>query len=211
MEFKAFVLCLAFFVVTASGATVCKCAEKKETTSKYTVKVDDGKTKVDETFEIDTEKETERIHVPDNGDTDRSSPGEVDAIFDFKQNMAMHRLSNQKACFLSNSTDKLPKPADLQNLLEAEDGQGSANAKFSSTTEYVITGTLNDRSILSDEMADLCAKFPIYLIKEKSLQVLVENEKHLQRQKRACIYVYIQYCYPDGTCIGILVLHCHSQ
>lgn len=63
-----------------------------------------------------------------------------------------------------------------------EDGQGSAKVKSSSTTEYVITGTLNDRSILSDEMADLCAKFPIYLIKEKSLGVGVENEKHLQRK-----------------------------
>ena len=63
-----------------------------------------------------------------------------------------------------------------------KDGQGSANAKTSSTTQYVITGTLNDRSILSDEMADLCAKLPIYLIKEKSLEVGVENEKHLQRK-----------------------------
>ena len=60
-----------------------------------------------------------------------------------------------------------------------EDGQGSAKVKASSTTEYVVTGTLNDRSILSDEMADLCAKFPIYLIKEKSLGVGVE---HLQRK-----------------------------
>ena len=41
--------------------------------------------KVDETVEIDTEKETEAIHVPDNGDTDPGAPGEVDAIFDFKQ------------------------------------------------------------------------------------------------------------------------------
>lgn len=208
MEFKAFVLCLAFFVVTTSGATVCKCAEKKETVSKYSVEVDDGKTKVNETVEIDTEKETERIHVPDNGDTDRSSPGEVDAIFDFKQNMAMHRLSNQKACFLSNTTDKLPKPADLQNLLEAEDGQGSAKAKTSSTTQYVITGTLNDRSILSDEMADLCAKFPIYLIKEDSLGVVVANEKHLQRQKRRfCFYVWVRYCFSWG-CFYVRVRRC---
>ena len=32
--------------------------------------------------------------------------------------MAMHRMSNQKACFLSDSTDNLPKPADLKKLLE---------------------------------------------------------------------------------------------
>ncbi|XP_067026481.1 uncharacterized protein [Acropora muricata] len=247
MEFKAFVLCLAFFVVTASGATVCKCAEKKDAVSKYTVEVDYGKTKVDETVEIDTDKETEAIHVPDNGDTDPGAPGEVDAIFDFKQNMAMHRLSRQKACFLSNSTDKLPKPADLRNLLEAvsntscvcsttasqtdrvrigsflhgsgrygqpqtqeggihKTGQGSAKVKASSTTEYVVTGTLNDRSILSDEMANLCVKFPIYLINMKRLGVSVEN---LERQKRRmCYYVYIRYCWANVCPYIVGVIRC---
>ena len=32
--------------------------------------------------------------------------------------MAMHRMSNQKACFLSDSTDNLPKLADLKKLIE---------------------------------------------------------------------------------------------
>ena len=32
--------------------------------------------------------------------------------------MTMHRMSIQKACFLSESTDNLPKPADLKRLLE---------------------------------------------------------------------------------------------
>ena len=57
----------------------------QETVSKYTVKIDDGKKKVDETIEIDTEKETESYHIPDNGDTSKSSPGEVKTIFDFKK------------------------------------------------------------------------------------------------------------------------------
>ena len=57
----------------------------QKTVSKYTVEIDDGKKKVDETIIIDTDKETETYHVPDNGDTSSSSPGEVDTIFDFKQ------------------------------------------------------------------------------------------------------------------------------
>ena len=32
--------------------------------------------------------------------------------------MVMQRMSNQKACFLSNSTDSPPKPSDLQKILE---------------------------------------------------------------------------------------------
>ena len=57
----------------------------QETKSKYTVEIDDGKKKVDETIEIDTDKETETFHVPDNGDTSKTSPGEVKTIFDFKK------------------------------------------------------------------------------------------------------------------------------
>ena len=32
--------------------------------------------------------------------------------------MAMTRLSNQKACFLQNSTSEMPKPSDLKDLLD---------------------------------------------------------------------------------------------
>ncbi len=32
-----------------------------------------------------------------------------------------------------------------------------------------VTGTLEDRSELSDEMADLCAKLPIYVVAEGEL------------------------------------------
>ena len=57
----------------------------QDTVSKYTVEHYDGKKKVDETIEIDTDKETETYHVLDNGDTSKSSPGEVKTIFDFKK------------------------------------------------------------------------------------------------------------------------------
>ena len=57
-----------------------------------------------------------------------------------------------------------------------EDGQGPSNPKSSGSSKYVITGTLHDRTILSDEMADLCAKFPIYVIKKEHLVVGVEKK-----------------------------------
>ena len=57
-----------------------------------------------------------------------------------------------------------------------ENGQGPSNPKSSSTSKYVVTDTLHDRTILSDEMADLCAKFPIYVIKKEHLLVGVEKE-----------------------------------
>lgn len=50
--------------------------------SKYKVKVYDGGKEYDEEIEVDTEKQTETIHIPE---IDSSSTGEVDVIFDFKK------------------------------------------------------------------------------------------------------------------------------
>ena len=37
-------------------------------------------------------------------------------------------------------------------------------AKSRTEEKFVSAGTVNDRSILNDEMAELCAKLPIYLV-----------------------------------------------
>ena len=51
------------------------------------------------------------------------------------------------------------------------------------TFQSTIDGTLNDRSILSDEMANMCAKYPIYLIKDRnSLTAEVEKKEVLKRE-----------------------------
>ncbi|CAH3191036.1 unnamed protein product, partial [Porites evermanni] len=136
--------------------------------SEYKVKVKDGDKDLDETIKIDTKKETETFHIASNGDTS-PDPGEVDVDYDFKQNMAMHRMSNQKACFLSDSTGNLPKPADLKKLLETPSNQDSSQAETQGETEYAVVGTVNDRSFLSDEMAAMCAKLPIYRIRQRNL------------------------------------------
>ncbi|CAH3032645.1 unnamed protein product [Porites lobata] len=85
--------------------------------------------------------------------------------------MTMHRMSIQKACFLSESTDNLPKPADLKRLLERQSNQDSSQVETQEENEYAFVGTLDDRSFLSDEMAAVCANLPIHLIKQKNLQV----------------------------------------
>ncbi|XP_078369451.1 uncharacterized protein LOC144653349 isoform X2 [Oculina patagonica] len=155
-----------------------------ETVSKYNVKVKDGDKEVDEEIEVDTEKQTEKFHIPK---TDSSNAGEVDVVYDFKKNLAMHRLSASKACFLSDSTENLPKPDDLVKILNKEITDGSSQAKQATDYEYEVVGTVNDRSDLNDEMAALCAKLPIYRIKERKLLTIVEKDK-AQRVKRGCWY-----------------------
>ena len=62
-------------------------------------------------------------------------------------------------------------------FLPQESSQAPVTAKPSSLSEYVIAGTLNDRSILSDEMADLCSKLPIYRVMKKSVMVDAEKQR----------------------------------
>ena len=49
--------------------------------------------------------------------------------------------------------------------------------------EYEVVSTLDDRSKLSDEMADLCSKLPIYRIKPKSLVLDVEKQDAKRKLK----------------------------
>ncbi|XP_015766003.1 PREDICTED: uncharacterized protein LOC107344830 isoform X4 [Acropora digitifera] len=209
MDFKALVLFFALFAAVASGASVCRCAEeeKKEApVEKYTLKVDDGIKQIEETVEIDTEKETEVFEIPSDGDISPSAPGDVKIVYDFKQNLAMTRLSNQKACFLKNSTSDLPKPSDLKDLLDKK----KTNSPTDETFQYTVVGTLNDRSILSDDMANMCAKYPIYLIKERSpLSAELEKKEEIKRTKRSpCSTVYVKQCYAPNSCYWHIILYC---
>ncbi|XP_078342931.1 uncharacterized protein LOC144628669 [Oculina patagonica] len=165
--FKLFILSLALLAVTVSASTICKCGSEQplqdsasDPVEKYNLKLktEDGKD-YDEEVEIDTEKETETFHVP------KTSPDkqEADIVFDFKKNRMMVRMPEAKKCFLSESTENVPKPADLKRLLENEDGVTTL-AKHRAELKFAVEGTIDDRSSLNDEMAQLCAKLPIYLV-----------------------------------------------
>ena len=71
----------------------------------------------------------------------------------------------------------LKKVGFMSLFLPQESSQGPVTAKPSSLSEYVVVGTLDDRSSLSDEMADMCAKLPIYRVMKKSVVVGAEKQR----------------------------------
>lgn len=209
MEWKVYLLFFALFVAATSAAPTCKCEdEDKETLSKYKVKVKSGDEEYEQEVEIDTEKQTETYHIPK---TKSSSAGEVDEVYDFKRNLVMRRMPEHKACFLSESTENAPKPQDLKNALDKQSASGSSQSANTTEDNFEVVGTVNDRSTLSDEMAAMCAKFPIYRIKRKKVTLSVEKENiqgGKDREKRnLCIYCYwkvIGYIWvteSDGTVV----------
>lgn len=168
-----FLLCFAVLVVATSSASVCKCEDKKETVNKYKLKINDGNKDVEENLEIDTEKQTEIYRIPK---TDSRNGGEVDIVYDFKKNLTMHRISARKACFLSKFAEIMPSPRDLVNLLDQE--RPTIVDRNETKVEYEVVSTVTDRSDLSDEMASMCAKLPIYRIKKATpFSVVVKRVK----------------------------------
>ena len=65
----------------------------------------------------------------------------------------------------------------FSKLLFQQSASGSSQSVNTTEDNYEAVGTVNDRSTLSDEMAAMCAKFPIYRIKRKKVTMSVEKEK----------------------------------
>jgi len=168
MEFKVFLLCFSVLVAATSAATVCKCTDKeimqdpaRNPVSKYTLKVNKDGKDYDEQVEVDTEKETETFHVPKTSPDDEAG----DIVYDFKKNLTMIHLPATNSCFLRDSIDDVPMPGNLKKLLGDKGGR-VAIPRQQTEVKLKVVGTLEDRSGLSDEMANLCEKLPVYVVVE---------------------------------------------
>lgn len=202
MKFKVFLLSFAVLVAATSAVTVCKCEDKKDTVSKYNVKFKDGDKVIEEKVEIDTEKQTETLTIPKTDTGKNGNEGEVKVVFDFKKNMTMHRLSAAKKCFLSESTEDTPTPDQLLKIIQQE--SPSATVMNATELKYDVVSTVTDRSILNDEMASMCAKLPIYLIKMTITQRVKRRYCHYH-----CYYRWYWCGYRRRCRIHIWVWRCH--
>ena len=54
-------------------------------------------------------------------------------------------------------------------LFQKSASGGSSQSVNTTEDNFEVVGTVDDRSTLSDEMAAMCAKFPIYRIKRKKV------------------------------------------
>ncbi|CAH3015163.1 unnamed protein product [Porites evermanni] len=107
-----------------------------------------------------------------------------DTIYDFQRNLVMNRLPEAKSCFLSQSTGNAPRPKELMRLLNV---LSKADVKIAPQTveTYKVVGKLQDRSILSTEMADLCANLPIYRVTKGRLSQ--DDTKELWDEEEAYV------------------------
>ncbi|CAH3130040.1 unnamed protein product, partial [Pocillopora meandrina] len=130
--------------------------------SKYSLELSEGGRTFKEEIAIDITKGTETFHVP------KTSPNESagDIIYDFKRQVTMIHLPAEKACYMASSVDKTPTPAVLKEALETQTPrtQGEDLPTTSTEIQMKVVGLLDDRSVLSTGMVNLCANLPIYAV-----------------------------------------------
>lgn len=102
----------------------------------------------------------------------------ADIVQDLKKNLSMFRLPETKRCYLARLDPNLLKTKTLRQELQ----QVKTDGKYVET-KWKIIGEVNDRTTLSDEMALLCAKFPIYRV-EPVKSTTSANKVNLRTNRR---------------------------
>ncbi|XP_066015392.1 uncharacterized protein [Pocillopora verrucosa] len=167
MTFKLSILFSFLAPLVVSVESFSSISEKKSSVSKYSVEFSEGGKTFKEEIAIDITKGTETFHVP------KTSPNKSagDIIYDFKKQVTMIHLPAEKACYVANSVDKTPTPAVLKEALETHTfGTGEDVPTTSTEIQMKVVELLDDRSVLSIEMEDLCANLPIYVVVRRAMK-----------------------------------------
>ncbi|KAJ7361984.1 ATP-binding cassette sub- F member 3 [Desmophyllum pertusum] len=162
----AFIFLLLASASLASANAICKCGNgDADPPSKkvvdYNVQISESGQQYNETIEVDTEKQTELFKVPAHNDVDHSN-----ILHDFKMNMSMMLLPEKKICYYLPLQDGLLTPRKLINSLDTAERTVSKTTKTTIfDNKWIVDREMTDRSVLSDELAIFCAKYPIYYVK----------------------------------------------
>ncbi|PFX12126.1 hypothetical protein AWC38_SpisGene23965, partial [Stylophora pistillata] len=136
--------------------------------SKYSLELSEGGKTFKEEIAIDITKGTETFHVSKTSSDESAG----DIIYDFKRQMTMIHMAEDKACYMASSVHETPTPAVLKEALETQTpGTGEDLPTTSVEVQMKVVGLLDDRSVLSDEMADLCANLPSYVVVSRAMNV----------------------------------------
>lgn len=150
-----------------SAKSVCKCGNGEvDPPSKkvvdYNVRISEYGEQYNETIEVDTEKQTELFKVPAHRNVDQ-----MNILHDFKMNMSLLLLPEKKVCYLLPLEKDQSTPKKLLNDLDQKE---KSDKRISETRinehKWTAGSEVTDRFVLSDELANFCAKYPIYYVEK---------------------------------------------
>ncbi|XP_078573802.1 uncharacterized protein LOC144860476 isoform X1 [Branchiostoma floridae x Branchiostoma japonicum] len=201
---------------TVHAAPTCTCEEKASSTQQYTVQINEEGTIFNQVTDVDRENQILLFHVPQH-----NIVSENQVMLDYNTGLMMTLYTELNACFLSTMPDNIPAIDKLEEGLSAMANPQTRSTilkkRKEETYQRAAPQPVRDRSMLGDQMAQMCAKFPVYTTEvapEASIEQVSGNKTarswldhsitvnchpsdfmYRCELRSSCIYVY--YC--EGT------------
>ncbi|KAJ7328621.1 hypothetical protein OS493_023890 [Desmophyllum pertusum] len=123
---------------------------------RYAFNIVENGTSLTEQVEVDVEKQTEVIRVPQHNDAEA-----VEILNDFEAGLSARRLPASKDCFVSKLDSSVPSPAKMKLDMDQASRQSLPNKVITKRTGWRVVG-FADRSALPAKILDFCGSLPIY-------------------------------------------------
>ncbi|XP_066283208.1 uncharacterized protein [Branchiostoma lanceolatum] len=193
---------------TVHAAPSCTCEEKASSTQ-YTVEINEEGTIFNQVTDVDRENQIVVFHVPQHNIVSTNQ-----VMLDYNTRLVMTLFTDANVCFLSHM------PEDMLTLDQLEDGLSEMASpqtrssilkkKKEETYQRAAPQPVKDRSMLGDQMAQMCAKQPVY----STMVVPEESIEQNGGNKTARIIIncpptmFLWRCEVENSCI--YVYNCQS-
>ncbi|XP_035699534.1 uncharacterized protein LOC118432115 isoform X2 [Branchiostoma floridae] len=138
---------------TVHAAPTCTCEEKASSTQ-YTVQNN-------EVIDVDRENQIVLFHVPQH-----NIWSDNQIMLDYNTGLMMTLYTELNACFLSTMPDNIPAidklEEGLSDMVNPQTRSTILKKRKEETYQRAAPQPVRDRSMLGDQMAQMCAKFPVY-------------------------------------------------
>ncbi|XP_078658133.1 uncharacterized protein LOC144903634 [Branchiostoma floridae x Branchiostoma belcheri] len=201
---------------TGHAAPTCTCEEKASAVQKYSVQINEEGTIFNQVADVDRENQIVVFHVPQHNTVSANQ-----VMLDYNTRLMMTLYTDVNACFLSTMPDNIPAidklEEGLSDMANPQTRSTILKKRNEETYQRATPEPVTDRSMLGDQMAQMCAKYPVYntdVVPEASIEQDGGNKTarswkvdevtltcpptmfmYRCELRSSCIYVY--YC--DGT------------
>ncbi|XP_035677455.1 uncharacterized protein LOC118416458 [Branchiostoma floridae] len=186
----------------------CTCEEKAPSTQhQYTVQINEEGTIFNQVTDVDRENQIVVFHVPQHNIVTANQ-----FMLDYNTGLAMTLFPDLNVCFLSHMPDDMLTIDKLEEgLSEMANPQARSTIikkKKEETYQRAAAQPVKDRSMLGDQMAQMCMKYPVYtteVVPEASIEQDGGNKTartltlscppttwmyRCERETNTCVYVY---------------------
>lgn len=179
LQVAVVLLALIILPISTSGNSAWQRLRGEKRVVDYNVYISESGEKYTERIEVNRDKNTELFEVPAHPGVDRS-----DVLHDFNQNLTMLRIPDQNTCYLFPLMKEQTTPEKLIRDLDKASGMVVTETKRVDNT-WILDGQLTDRTTLSEELAQFCAKYFIYQVKMTQDSLNVAKESRTIRRRRS--------------------------